>query len=508
MYSRQHRTSQKPSYSTHTPPENRFAPKTNFVQPQPEQETQLISQEELDKITASESNWPDVSMFTYRPAPAPPPRVQMKLTLPQQEKQPEEKTEDNTIDDEKIDLLSDEQASTETSTPTSAPEIQTKLNIGEAGDKYEQEADQVTDKVVNQISTTQSPPVQREEQTETGKLPAKSISENLKNHANSKTNKLFLKETANSIRNNNKDLSATKIIQLQPTNNKLKSSEQSFLHRLKKLLQFLTQAINSNVKNLNVKLQQWINQQWIQLIKQLHKFKQFVIQRIFKPLIDKIKATIEKIKEKIKTARVIATGKSMVGTLKWRGGSGPDRNSGYQVSETTTWGHQNDFAKWIRGNGPEPNANSTMNCWEGVLFIAYKAGAIKKSWLVEVHQAAAQAGNKVGGDPGVDAYYNVLKQRMNYNKRKSVPFDKKTGKRQGNIPAGSIIFIGGLDHVVLAQGTKDSIGRHKVLSLWVLPAPGPTKGIWTKKEVGVLQDTTLEEVSDSTQTVEFAPAPW
>ncbi|HLO83770.1 MAG TPA: hypothetical protein VK203_01980 [Nostocaceae cyanobacterium] len=60
------------------------------------QETQPVSPEEVEKIRASGSNWPDVSIFTTnRPAPAPRPRVQMKFNLPKQEKQPEktEKTE-------------------------------------------------------------------------------------------------------------------------------------------------------------------------------------------------------------------------------------------------------------------------------------------------------------------------------------------------------------------------------------------------------------------------------
>jgi hypothetical protein len=450
MYSRQQRISKKPSDSTFAQSENRFAPRTDFAQTQPEQETQPVSPEEVEKIKASDSNWPDVSIFTTnRPAPAPRPRIQRKLNLPQQEKQPEEKKEDSTIiDDEEINLSSDQQTSTETSTLTSAPKIQSKLNIGEVGDKYEQEADQVADKVVNQINTPQSPPVQRKEQT------------------------------------------------------KQKKSEQERLRREQQALAILRKVEKLKKADIDQYIAKMTPDQTSELLLNFSSVRASEAVK-YKNLI-----------HHIKTTRIITTGEGMVGTLKWRGGSGPDPSSGYQVSEKTSWGHQNDFAKWIRGNGLEPDASSTMNCWEGVLFIAYKAGVIAKSWLVEIHNAAAQAGNKVGGDPGVDAYNNVLKQRMNYNQRKPVPFDKKTGKRQGNIPAGSIIFINGLAHVVLAKGTKTSDGRHKVLSLWVLPAPGPTidkltgQVKWTRSEVGVLQDTTLEEVSDPAQPVEFAPAPW
>ncbi|HLO87939.1 MAG TPA: hypothetical protein VK203_23445, partial [Nostocaceae cyanobacterium] len=83
MYSRLHRNHPNSSQSSHTPTTNRFAAPKFFAQPQTEANTQQqepISAAELEKIIASDSNWPDVSMFTTnRPAPAPPPRVQMKL---------------------------------------------------------------------------------------------------------------------------------------------------------------------------------------------------------------------------------------------------------------------------------------------------------------------------------------------------------------------------------------------------------------------------------------------
>ncbi|MEQ9359901.1 eCIS core domain-containing protein [Coleofasciculus chthonoplastes] len=217
-------------------------------------------------------------------------------------------------------------------------------------------------------------------------------------------------------------------------------------------------------------------------------------------------ATYAALIERIKTARIIATGENMLGELQWRGGSGPDQSAGYQVNETTTWGHQNDFARWIRGNGPEPTPpNDTMNCWEGVLFMAYKAGVVNKSWLVDIHDAAAKAGQSAAS---IDAYNSVLESRLYSGARTEVLYDPGTGLRTGTIPAGNIIFINRLNHVVLSKGTTDGGGRHEVLSLWVLPNPGQPVGVWTGSEIGVLQDTTLEEVSQPGQKVEFAPPPW
>ncbi|AFZ25550.1 hypothetical protein Cylst_3400 [Cylindrospermum stagnale PCC 7417] len=97
----------------------------------------------------------------------------------------------------------------------------------------------------------------------------------------------------------------------------------------------------------------------------------------------------------------------------------------------------------------------------------------------------------------MDAYYEVLKDKLNYGKAQDIPFDKNTGIRKGNIPAGNIIFINGLNHVVIYKGTEDGNGRHQVLSLWVIP-----------DKSGVMQDTILEDVSKPIKPVKFAPAPW
>jgi hypothetical protein len=82
MYSRHTRPKQNSLNPAHTTTPSRFAAPTSFVQPQvepltPEQEQ--ASKEEIEKIKAAGSNWPDVSMFTTnRPVPAPPPRIQRK----------------------------------------------------------------------------------------------------------------------------------------------------------------------------------------------------------------------------------------------------------------------------------------------------------------------------------------------------------------------------------------------------------------------------------------------
>jgi hypothetical protein len=211
---------------------------------------------------------------------------------------------------------------------------------------------------------------------------------------------------------------------------------------------------------------------------------------------------------RITAARVVATGESMRGELRWRGGSGPEPSEGYQVRETTRWGHPNDFARWIRGSGPEPTSTSTMNCWEGVLFIAYQAGVVQKSWLEQIHQAAAAAGSAASS---VDAYYTALESRLYSGSRSVFTYDTTTGIGSPDVPAGNIVFMNGIDHVMLSKGTTDATGRHEVISLWVFPSHNPPGPI-TTGSFGTIQDTTIEEVmvtgGMTGATVEFAPPPW
>ncbi|HLO86232.1 MAG TPA: hypothetical protein VK203_14660 [Nostocaceae cyanobacterium] len=130
MYHKQHRNSQNNSHSPHTSATNQFAPPKFFVQPQVEegtQEQEQTSKAESESSQATNNNWPDVSMFTYRRAPAPPPRVQMKL------------------------------------------------KIGAANDQYEQEADQVAQDVVQRLHTPQDPPVENKEQTDNQQIQTKAL---------------------------------------------------------------------------------------------------------------------------------------------------------------------------------------------------------------------------------------------------------------------------------------------------------------------------------------------
>ncbi|HLP88488.1 MAG TPA: hypothetical protein VK184_07855 [Nostocaceae cyanobacterium] len=129
MYDRQHRKGQSSSQSAYTPAKNQFAPSKFMVQAKQE-ERQPVSAEEYEQIKASDGNYFDSSIVTNRPTP-------------------------------KI------------------PRVQPKLKIGQVGDKYEQEADQVAQKVVQSIDTAKTSTVQAKEEQE-DKKPANSQEEEQK----------------------------------------------------------------------------------------------------------------------------------------------------------------------------------------------------------------------------------------------------------------------------------------------------------------------------------------
>jgi hypothetical protein len=205
---------------------------------------------------------------------------------------------------------------------------------------------------------------------------------------------------------------------------------------------------------------------------------------------------------------VIAAGTALVGDLRWRGGQGPDPGSGNQISETTAWGHQDDFAKWIRGTGPEPGPTSTMNCWEAVLFFGYRSGVIPRSFLVSMHADAAAAANAAPPAAAQDVWYATLQARMHSGPLQTYAINPGTGVGAPIIPAGNIVFINDLDHVVLSQGSRDGSGRMRVLSLWIFPAHLPPGPLSQATSYGVVQDTTVEQVSDPADVVRFGRPPW
>jgi hypothetical protein len=230
---------------------------------------------------------------------------------------------------------------------------------------------------------------------------------------------------------------------------------------------------------------------------------------------------------------VVAAARSLEGSLRWRGGTELD-NQRWITEEDTGWGFPDDFARWIHGTGNEPTEQSTMNCWEAVLFAAYRAEVVDKRWLEKIHRDASNAATNV--DATVDpltiypyegysaneaAFHAALIRGMVSGGLQRYEINRETGIGTTDIPAGHLVFFGGLGgHVALSLGTRDAQNRQQVLSLWNQPNGistgsniGYTISFMETRKYGFMQVTSVEELIDeglfmSGVVVEFAAPKW
>jgi hypothetical protein len=142
------------------------------------------------------------------------------------------------------------------------------------------------------------------------------------------------------------------------------------------------------------------------------------------------------------------------GKLEWVG-SGPSEFA----SPTTA---KSDFTKWILGGGSEPTDTGKMNCWEMVLFAAYKGKFIDKTWIETVYKEAAK---KSGMGPPAEIEKNLCKGPR-------LKFDPKDSDSPEPLPGDIVIFDIAAKHVAISF--KKEAGKHKVISLWTTSGPSNT----------------------------------
>ncbi|GAB3976058.1 hypothetical protein GCM10029978_061830 [Actinoallomurus acanthiterrae] len=206
------------------------------------------------------------------------------------------------------------------------------------------------------------------------------------------------------------------------------------------------------------------------------------------------------------THRVLQAGLVSVGLYKWVPSSF-DAKDGFQLATTTPRG-TNDFAKWIRGEGPMPSARSAMNCWEALLLTAHRSGAVDKAWLEGIHQDATRVTAEVFRTQlavvspsramweADYAYAEAFARSMLAGDLTTHQVDPRTGLITPEVPAGHLVVFGALAHVALALGTRDAQGRQEILSHWVFPEGEPGRPNLRQGTVpGFLQKTTVEELN-------------
>ena len=140
----------------------------------------------------------------------------------------------------------------------------------------------------------------------------------------------------------------------------------------------------------------------------------------------------------------------------------------------------NDFSVWAsapsEGVAPQVAPTTRINCWEMVMFAAYRAGVTNWKWIHDVY-------TKPPFD--IDTIPRALSggARISY-----IVGDPKTPRPK----RGDIVFFTGAAHVALANGVIDGLGRTQVISFW----PPPDNKGWTKAFLDKVKTTTIEELDD------------
>jgi hypothetical protein len=156
---------------------------------------------------------------------------------------------------------------------------------------------------------------------------------------------------------------------------------------------------------------------------------------------------------------------------------------------------QSDFGRWMLAGGAEPDpATGSVNCWEMVLFSAYRAGHTSKARLKGIYDEAVKqiksGARKLMGET-VEIELRGSKENI---------LDVGNPDSPEPLPGDLIIFTNAANHVAISLGSKDGTGRHNIISHWP-----PPDGAYTTKQ------TTIEEllaVMGSPQTVKFWSPSW
>jgi Domain of unknown function (DUF4157) len=123
-----------------------------------------------------------------------------------------------------------------------------------------------------------------------------------------------------------------------------------------------------------------------------------------------------------------------------------------------------EFGRWVLAGTPEPNATSgKVNCWEMILFGAYKGKYITFARIKEIYELAVEKvklgqANRVGDT--VESELRGGKENI---------FNPLQPNSPEPLAGDIVIFREAGDHTVLSLGTKNVSGNHEVLSLWNTP---------------------------------------
>jgi hypothetical protein len=189
-----------------------------------------------------------------------------------------------------------------------------------------------------------------------------------------------------------------------------------------------------------------------------------------------------------KQAGTLAETEKQVGHLQWA-----PFNTGAAVSNPSAL--PTEFGRWVLAGGPMPDKMSgVINCWEMVLFGAFKAGFITFARIQKIYNDAVanvKSGKATLVGDTVEAELRGTAEQI---------FDPKNPDSPAPLPGDVVIFNKAATHVTISTGTVKG-GKHEVISLWNQPGA-----------ISTVQRTSIEDLlavtGASGQPVKFWSANW
>lgn len=164
-----------------------------------------------------------------------------------------------------------------------------------------------------------------------------------------------------------------------------------------------------------------------------------------------------------RTVTVAANGKEFLDQARMQRGVTTQAES---LENKLSWNNQSvglqntEFGKWLLGGGPEPDpATGIMNCWELVMYSAYKAGFATLAGLKKLY-SDFNTGLNTDVTKGIADFENALRSGKEQVYDPSKPADSPKPLR------GDIVIFNNLGaHVAVATGNYTSAGV-EIMSLW------------------------------------------
>ena len=176
-------------------------------------------------------------------------------------------------------------------------------------------------------------------------------------------------------------------------------------------------------------------------------------------------------------------------TAKWRG-SGPGSGTTFEIWASAA----------TQDATPSLGPATIINCWEMILYAAFQSGVLSWTRIHDLYTTGLHSD-----------WYSFLVNQLSFSNR--IEYDPSSPGRARPV-TGDIVFFDGSNHVALATGTIDGMGRTEIYSFWPPPEPFniTAPGLATVDQV---KRTTIEKLNDywvgcghSAFYIEFATPNW